>query len=317
MCRIAVSVLFVLFETLVFSQAKLVRIEDFGDNPGNLNLFINPGNSRDAELKPLIIALHGCSQTPKSFTRDTGLASLANDYDFITLYPTQKRSNNPYGCFNWFLNRDQERRGGELESIINMIDYAIRNYPIDTGRIYVFGLSAGAAMGVALMSQYPEKINAGAVFAGAPYKAATNAFEASGAILNVVDKTPEEWGALVSVNGQDTYPKLIVLHGELDRTVNPKNANELIEQWTSICNIDTTSDTLYHFPNTEVDRYGYKDQFNEEKVVYFKVGNIGHAVPIDPGTERTQGGKTGLFAKDVDFFSSYYVLREFGIIQEY
>ena len=300
------------------SQPQLTEIKEFGENPGNLKMFMHiPLETDSLNQKPLVIALHGCSQKSKDLASITDWNKLADQNDFVMLYPEQKLMNNMSGCFNWFRLEDISINSGELLSLKNMIDYAISHYHIDTSLIYVYGLSAGAAMAVAMMAVYPNYFKAGAIFAGAPYKIATNTKEAIIAMNNTINKSPEEWASLVpSGNTSDTFPKLILYHGNQDKIVNIQNSYELIDQWSALMQIDTIPDhidTNYQSPN--VTRIVYTDSANVEKVIFYKILNIGHAVAVDPDSEPQQGGKTDLFARDIGFFSTYYVAKELGLIR--
>ena len=66
------------------------------------------------------------------------------------------------GCFNWFSPEDTGRDAGEVLSIRQMIDRMRPDHGVDPQRFYVFGISAGAAMTLALLSAYPEVFSAGA-----------------------------------------------------------------------------------------------------------------------------------------------------------
>jgi len=52
---------------------------------------------------PLVIALHGCTQTADEYDYGTGWSSLADELGFAVLYPQQQPTNNPRNCFLWFL----------------------------------------------------------------------------------------------------------------------------------------------------------------------------------------------------------------------
>ena len=159
-----------------FGQNGLKEIKDHGSNPGNLNMYIHipAGYEDNLHKKPLIIVLHGCSQNAAVVARQSGWNKLADSFGFYVLYPSQKKMNNMGGCFNWYRKNDITKDKGEVLSLKQMIDAAVDDFGIDTSRIFVYGLSAGAAMGVALMADYPYLINAGAILAGGPYMMATN-----------------------------------------------------------------------------------------------------------------------------------------------
>lgn len=291
----------------------------FDKNPGNLSACVfAPQIKKDSvEKKPLVIALHGCNQNQTNFAKESGWNKLASDNDFVVLYPRQKRSNNMGNCFNWFKTKDITKNSGELQSIISMIDTVVENYNIDTSRIYVYGVSAGAAMSVCLLAVHPSYFQSGAILAGAPYRIAENSWEATVAMTQTIDKTPQEWAELIPEHpATQKYPNLIVCHGTKDKVVNIKNSYELIEQWTYLHQIDTIpDDTVINSSTNDVKKFTYKDTNNFEKIIFYKIVNLGHAIPVNPGVEKLQGGTAGIFAKDIDFFSTYFIAEDFGLIR--
>lgn len=68
------------------AQTNLTQIRPFGSNPGNLKLmFYDPGNI--TEKAPLVVVLHGCTQTAASCAEQTGWNRLAKQNGFFVLYP--------------------------------------------------------------------------------------------------------------------------------------------------------------------------------------------------------------------------------------
>jgi feruloyl esterase len=300
------------------AQSELLTESNFGANPGDLNMhYYKPNHSNDTlKRKPLVVALHGCSQSTKSMSQTTGWNKLADENNFMMLYPAQKIRNNMNRCFNWFELDDISKESGELQSIINMINHLIEKKLVDTSQIYVYGLSAGAAMGVALMAVYPNKFQSGAILAGAPYKIATNKLQGLQVMLKVPNKKPKEWGNLVTKEFNTIFPKLIVCHGERDFVVDINSSIELIKQWTYLHQTDAKPDeTTTPFISKSVSRSSFTDKTNNEVVVFYKFSSSGHVVPIDPGDKFNQGGEKHLFTKDIDFFSTYYMAKEFGLIK--
>lgn len=137
----------------------------FGSNPGGLRMktFVPPGL---LPKSPLVVVLHGCRQTPESLDAAAGFTRLAKARGFVTLFPEQTKSNNPQGCFNWFRPSAVARDRGELLSIRQMIEQACKRHRVDRSRIFVVGLSAGAAMAAALVANYPELFAGAAMVAG-------------------------------------------------------------------------------------------------------------------------------------------------------
>lgn len=301
------------------SQNDLVQIRPFGTNPGNLKLMLyDPGNI--TQKAPLVVVLHGCTQTAETCAEQTGWNKLAKQHGFYVLYPEQLILNNAENCFNWFRNADQSRDKGEPASIMQMIDYLKKNKQVDSTRIYIIGLSAGGAMSSVMMSVYPEVFDKGGVIGGGPYKSAESILNAGPAMLGMISKSPEDWGKLVKEQNPaytGKYPELVIFHGGMDPVVSTNNANQLIKQWVNIHNTDYEEDEHFEqFRNNEdVELTIYKDSSKHEVVRYYRIRNMGHAIAIDTGNCPAQGGRRGLFAIQKRFHSTYWAAQFFGIIK--
>ncbi|MBE7220407.1 MAG: PHB depolymerase family esterase, partial [Caulobacteraceae bacterium] len=150
----------------------LVDIEHFGSNPGNLRMRLHvPAGG--GEGRPLVVALHGCTQTAAGFGAASGWMALADAHDFLLLLPEQRPANNRKTCFSWFEPHDARRGEGEVESIRQMVDATLAMHGADARRVFVTGLSAGGAMACAMAAAYPELFAGAAIVAGLPYGAAS------------------------------------------------------------------------------------------------------------------------------------------------
>src|SRR6202162_4836488 len=116
---------------------------------------------------------------------------------FLLLFPQQGVGNNLAKCFHWYRSGDSERNSGEALSIKQMVDRMNTNYPVDATRVYVTGLSAGAAMTSVMLATYPEVFAGGAMMAGVPYSCATTLSQTFTCMRSSLPKTPKEWGDLV------------------------------------------------------------------------------------------------------------------------
>jgi len=313
------GLILVLVCTNSFSQMK--ELSSFGENPGKLNAYVyTPKNVMDSISKPLVVILHGCTQNAKQMHEQTGWKELADSNQFHLLYPEQRMINNPNLCFNWFNDSDIERGKGEVESIHQMILNVSESLNIDSSKIFVYGLSAGAAMSLAVMTSYPEIINAGAVLAGGPYKSCENPLKAITLMKNPDQLTAEERGKKVKEQNPNfigKYPKLILLHGGKDKVVAFENSLEIVKQWSYVLNVKSEHSILMddYDGHEGFSRSENWDDKNEPRIIFYSLPKLGHSLAVDPGKGKKQGGKTGIFSKDVDLFSTWYIARDFGILK--
>ncbi|WP_376794066.1 alpha/beta hydrolase family esterase [Thermogemmatispora sp.] len=99
---------------------------------------------------PLIAILHGCTQTPSDFAGSTQASALADQQQFIVVYPKQTSSYNSPSCWNWFLPGNQVRGYGEPAIIAGIVQSVKRNkaqWDIGPQRVYVADLSPGGGDG--------------------------------------------------------------------------------------------------------------------------------------------------------------------------
>lgn len=186
-------------------------------------LFI-PGGLGDAP-PPLIVMLHGCTQTPDDFARGTRMNALAQKHGYVVAYPAQAQSKNASKCWNWFRSHDQQRGQGEPAIIAALTDHLAKVHELDRHRLYVAGLSAGGAMAAVLASTYPDVYAAIGVHSGLPFGVAHDLPSAFAAMKQGADIPP----SAVLTTSMTPVPT-IVFHGDRDTTVDPCNGEAVIAQ---------------------------------------------------------------------------------------
>jgi feruloyl esterase len=292
---------------------RLQEVRNFGSNPGNLRLFQYLPPQAD-NASGLVVVLHGCTQSAASYDYGAGWSTLADRYGFVLLFPEQQKSNNPNGCFNWFLPEDVRRGGGEVLSIRQMIAKIAHNHNIDPHRIFITGLSAGGAMTSAMLACYPEVFAGGAIIAGLPYGAASNVHEAFQSMYQCPTRSPRDWGDLVrnAAPQPARWPSISVWHGNADTTVIPTNAREILKQWTDVHGLPTT-------PTKQATVDGYPRQVwisgdGTDVIESYNIPQMAHGTPLATGDRNNGCGAEGPFLLDVGISSSYHIAKFFGLV---
>jgi poly(hydroxyalkanoate) depolymerase family esterase len=182
-------------------------------------LFI-PSRSRGQQL-PLVVMLHGCTQSPDDFAAGTRMNFLAEEQNFFVVYPEQPSAANPAKCWNWFRSGDQRRGGGEPSLIAGITRQIMRDHAIDPKRVYVAGLSAGGAAAAIMGATYADLYASVGIHSGLACGAASDLPSAL-----VAMRQGNGFGAI----GDGPPIPTIVFHGDRDTTVHPDNGDRILEQ---------------------------------------------------------------------------------------
>jgi len=132
----------------------------------------------DQPARPLVIALHGCWQTPEDFVTTTRLAEAADRRGLLVVVPAQGRRDNPSRCWNWFVHEEPARGRGEIRQILAIVADVQRHYPVARERTIVIGFSAGGYMAVNLACAAPDVVSGVGVASGGPYRCGLGALGA-------------------------------------------------------------------------------------------------------------------------------------------
>ena len=179
---------------------------------------------------PLIVMLHGCTQSPDDFAAGTRMNMAAEQQSCFVAYPGQVSSANMQKCWNWFSEGDQQRDGGEPSLIAGITREVMGNYAVDSRRVYVAGLSAGGAAAAIMGDAYPDLYAAIGVHSGLACGAAHDMPSAFAAMQRGSSVSTRYSGDASRTAGQRRLVPAIVFHGDRDKTVNPRNGEAVVAQ---------------------------------------------------------------------------------------
>jgi poly(hydroxyalkanoate) depolymerase family esterase len=184
-----------------------------------------PSGYKQGTALPLVVALHGCTQSADTLRQQTKFDNLAEAKNFIVVYPEQPSSANPMSCWNWFNPADMQRGAGEPAIIAGITDWVQQHYTVDAQRTYIAGFSAGAAMAAVMGATYPDRyaaigVGSGIQYGGSnldPVQAGQNAYKAMGSFARPMPT--------------------IIFHGGQDKIVPVANADKLVKQWQTTADL--------------------------------------------------------------------------------
>ncbi len=202
----------------------------FTDHAGKRDYKLYIPSGHQGRPLPLVVMLHGCTQSADDFAAGTRMNLLAEDRGFFVAYPVQPASANGSRCWNWFNNGHQQRDRGEPALIAGITRQISTEYAIDPQRIYVAGLSAGGAAAAIMAATYSDIYAAAGVHSGLACGAASDLSSALSAMRQGTSGGPKRSQLSSGLHGRDRFVPTIVFHGDRDATVHPQNGHHVIEQ---------------------------------------------------------------------------------------
>ena len=293
------------------ASAPLLSLTDFGTNPGALNGWYHVPDAGSAV--PLVVVLHGCTQTAAAYDRGAGWSDLAHQHGFALLFPEQQRANNPNLCFNWFVADDIGRDGGEALSIRQMIGAMSARHSVDPARIFVTGLSAGGAMTSVMLATYPELFAGGGIIAGLPHGSATSLPQAMQRMRGQGLPDANEAVGLVRSASEHNgpWPIISVWHGDADATVAPANGEAIVGQWRTLHGATVTPDRVETIAGHR--RRVWLDGEGREAIEHVEVAGMGHGTPL--ATKGEDGcGLAGPHMLEAGISSTRYLAERWRLL---
>jgi poly(hydroxyalkanoate) depolymerase family esterase len=197
------------------------------------------GARAPGQALPLVVMMHGCSQSPDDFAAGTRMNLIADEQTCLVVYPAQRSDANPAKCWNWFRPTDQQRDQGEPSLIAGITREVMREHAVDPRRVYIGGLSAGAAAAVVMGATYPDLYAAIGVHSGLACGAANDLPSAFAAMRQGQLVASLGSGDILPLGSDGSAIPTIVFHGDRDTTVHPRNGDHVIAQSMRSTNVQS------------------------------------------------------------------------------
>jgi poly(hydroxyalkanoate) depolymerase family esterase len=230
---------------------------------------------------PLIVMLHGCDQSATLFAQGTRMNQLAETAGYAVLYPQQSVGTHPRRCWKWY-DRATQHGGGEVPMIVGIINKVSEKYPIDRSRVFICGISAGAAMANIVALNHPELFAGMGLHSGPTFGVGHSTIGAlavmqhgggarvDGAIAEVLDKRP----------GFPSLPTILI-QGEDDPVVRPINQTQLAHQAMLVNQLpaDSPAQVVLKAGNKRGHAYQLRDVYRGRKVMLrvARIAELKHA----------------------------------------
>ncbi|WP_135825712.1 extracellular catalytic domain type 1 short-chain-length polyhydroxyalkanoate depolymerase [Halorussus ruber] len=241
---------------------------------------------------PLVVMLHGCSQNADQFREETQMNAVADQEGFAVIYPDQYNARNSAQCWNWYYDSNTTRGEGEAAVIAGMTQETLDAEGLDPERVYIAGLSAGAAMVPNMLAEYADIYAAGGIHSGLEYDAAETATGGTTAMTyggpDPQDQGTQAYNAMEYYGITSNLPTMVI-HGTDDTTVYPINGHQAAEQATQTNDLatdDADDDGTDYTADAVTDgssasyaytTYDYHDENGETIVKKLMVDGMGHA----------------------------------------
>ncbi len=297
------------------NSSTLNQVSNFGSYPGSLNMYSYLPTTAPASGAPLVVALHGCTQSANDYYTNSGWPKMADAYGFDMIFAEQPSSSNPIiECFDWGDTSNDSRGNGEAESLYQMIQYAETNWHVDTGRIYITGLSAGAGMTADMLADYPDVFAGGSIDSGPAAQCSTSGIYNTNCTSGTTSHTAAQWGDLIRTSDSGysgPWPRVAIWQGSSDTTVNPAELTYNMDGWTNVWGIGQTPSSTQSVAGGTTENI-YDDANGKPAVETYSISGMGHGLAVNPGSNSDQCGSTGTYYLNY-ICSSYYTVKFWGL----
>ncbi len=206
-----------------------------GSSQRQYRVYLPKGYTGEDEL-PLVMVLHGCDQTHLEIQSISGFDDLADENNFILVYPyvTNYSDMRMSNCWGWWRPEHINAGGGEVEDLWCVAKEVASEFSVDLGSVHLAGLSSGAGMAVAALTVHAGRFASAAVIAGVSYHERVMAVTMPIASLRTY--RPVETTVTLMENAgpkERVLTPLFIVHSESDRVVGIQASKNLRDSWLS------------------------------------------------------------------------------------
>jgi poly(hydroxyalkanoate) depolymerase family esterase len=242
-----------------------------------------PASYREYEAAPLVVWLHGCRQSAEEFRDGSRITQWADQRGFVVLMPRQSKWANPLGCWNWF-DQATQNGVGETALIIAQARFIRSRWNIDPDRVWIAGMSSGAALAACIAVHAKSEFRAAAFVSGLANGAASSAATAAKVMTGPTDVDVTDIAHRASLKKDSQMLRSLIIHGDEDEVAAPTHADELARQMLAL-NGEAPVLAPLRPPDRRTksqagERKVVRDQFkinDQDCVEILRVAGLGHA----------------------------------------
>ncbi len=184
---------------------------------------------------PLVVMLHGCTQTAPEFAEGTRMNALAQRKGFAVLYPQQLVTVDSNRCWQWYQPTTQQG-SNEAEQVAHMLSHVVAKHALDASRVYLAGMSAGAALANIIALRYPLQVAAVGMHSSPVFGMADNRMQAFGVMQAGAGSVSGLLHAVQPFVAAHDFPAMpaMLLHGDADNVVRVTNVAQLAKQFCAV-----------------------------------------------------------------------------------
>ena len=241
-----------------------------GQIPGNFNFegldrtytVYLPASYITGDQLPLLLALHGLTQTGNNMMLFTDFNTYADHYRFIVVYPDGVNN-------SWNVGINGGSTANDVGFLSALIDTLHRNYGIDLNRVYSTGFSNGGFMSYRLACELTGRIAAIAPVAGTMTNEALGACQPSGNI------------PVMHIHGTNDF--VVFYNGGFEN----RSVDQVLEFWRGFSNCPADA-VIVDLPDlvaegSIVQTHTWSPCDDSVEVMLYKVINGGHTWPGSVG----------------------------------